>query len=375
MKIAYYNLQNIFHRPIDLVHRFRDDNRARWIAEFERLLQQRERSHTDFERMRILSHFLGFDVSDLSTPFTLRNRMGQLLVSRSLGTHKQRAGQMTDWEGWAKVDSIPIGEQAISNKAKVIQTVNPDIIVLSEVESRASLVDFNRYFLSDVDTDPYREVVFMETNDPFGRGMGFLAKAGINLVSLRTRVNELDASEKPLFDTDVQEYRFEMPSGNYLEMLCTHFVLREKDEESNRERQLLQSRSIAERLMQRKGHTDAEIILMGTLNAPAYSSAIAPLVKGSGLTDITKHPNFRGDVDKGQDAEYYRLGAYKMGVNIKQRDYLMLSDGLFAGVKECGLVRKGMWFNERPQWDMLKDIKSERDAASEHPLLWCQFPL
>lgn len=82
-----------------------------------------------------------------------------------------------------------------------------------------------------------------------------------------------------------------------------------------------------------------------------------------------------GDVDKGRDAEYYRLGAYKMGVNIKQRDYLMLSDGLFDGVEKCGLVRKGMWFKERPQWEMLGSIKSERDAASEHPLLWCQIPI
>ena len=44
MKIAFYNIQNIFHRHIDLVARYRDENRSRWIAEFETLLTQSERT-------------------------------------------------------------------------------------------------------------------------------------------------------------------------------------------------------------------------------------------------------------------------------------------------------------------------------------------
>jgi len=374
MKIAYYNLQNIFHRPIDLVHRFRAENRARWVTEFERLLLQGQRSQKDFDQMRILSHFLGFDDQGFSTHYTLRNAMGQLLVSRGLDKGKPRASHLTDWEGWAKVDSLPIDEQAIGNKAKVIQTMDPDILVVSEVESRASLVEFNRYFLGSEATSPYREVVFMGTNDPFGRGMGFLAKTGIDLVSMRTRANELDASQKPIFDTDLQEYRLRMASGRTFTVLCTHFPDRVAGGDALKERQWVQSKHIAGLLAQ-GGDTDMGTILVGTLNAPAYSSAISPLIKDSGLTDITRHPSFMGNPDKGEDAGYFSLGAYKMGVNTKQRDYLMLSNGLFNGVEKCGLVRKGMWFNERPQWDMLGSIKSERDAASEHPLLWCQIPM
>ncbi|MBA4745938.1 MAG: hypothetical protein H2058_11845 [Muricauda sp.] len=374
MKIAFYNLQNIFHRPIDLVHRFRAENRARWITEFERLLLQGQRSQQDFDRMRILSHFLGFDDQGFSSHYTLRNAMGQLLVSRGLEKDKPRASHLTDWEGWAKVDSLPIDERAIGNKAKVIQAMDPDILVVSEVESRASLVEFNRHFLGSAATAPYREVVFMETNDPFGRGMGLLAKAGIDLVSIRTRANELDASERPIFDTDLQEYRLRTASGRTFTVLCTHFPDRQADGEAFTERQWVQSKHIAEMLAQGEC-TDMGTILMGTLNAPAYGSAISPLIKDSGLTDITRHPSFMGNLDKGKDAGYFSLGAYKMGVNTKQRDYLMLSDGLFNGLEKCGLVRKGMWFKERPQWEMLGSIKSERDAASEHPLLWCQIPI
>lgn len=374
MKVAFYNLQNIFHRPIDLVHRFRAENRARWITEFERLLLQGERSQKDFARMRVLSHFLGFDDQGFSTRYTLRNAMGQLLISRRLDKGKPRASHLTDWEGWAKVDSLPIDERAIGNKAKVIQTMDPDILVVSEVESRASLVEFNRYFLSSAATAPYREVVFMGTNDPFGRGMGLLAKEGIDLVSMRTRVNELDASERPIFDTDLQEYRLRTASGRTFTVLCTYFPDFEAGGEALKERQWEQSKHIAGLLAQGE-HTDMGTILVGTLNAPAYGSAISPLIKDSGLTDIARHPSFMGNPDKGKDAGYFSLGAYKMGVNTKQRDYLMLSDDLFNGLEKCGLVRKGMWFHERPQWEMLGSIKSERDAASEHPLLWCQIPI
>ncbi|MEQ5789749.1 hypothetical protein J4E06_01720 [Muricauda sp. NFXS6] len=375
MKIAFYNLQNIFYRPIDLVQRFRAENRARWVAEFERLLLLRERSQKDFDRMRVLSRFLGFDPAGTPSHFTVKNVMGQLLLSRGLDLDGHKASHLTDWEGWAMVDSMPINEKAIANKAEVIQTVDPDILVVTEVESRASLVEFNRHFLACTDSAPYREVVFMETNDPLGRGIGFLAKAGVQLVSLGTRINELDADENPTFDTDLQEYRLGMGSGKFLNVLCTQFVSGASDGETFKKRQWLQSKRIAELLAQRKKHADRRTILTGTLDAPAFSSAIAPLIKDSGLTDITRHTSFRGDLDKGPDAEYHSLGAYRMGVNIKQRDYLMLSKDLFDMVETCGLVRKGMWYNERPQWDMLESVKSERDAASGHPLLWCQIPM
>ena len=374
MKIAFYNIQNIFHRHIDLVARYRDENRSRWIAEFETLLTQSERTQKQYDRMRILSHFLEFDSDGQIPYFTIRNTMGQLRIRKGLDGEMFKASHLTDWEGWAKVDSLPIDERAIGNKAKVIQAVDPDILVVSEVESRASLVEFNRYFLSAADIAPYQEVVFMGTNDPFGRGMGFLAKTGIDLVSMRTRANELDASERPIFDTDLQEYRLRMASGRTFTLLCTHFLDCAGSGEAFKERQWVQSKHIAGLLAQ-GGYTDRGTILVGTLNAPSYSSAISPLIKDSGLTDITRHPSFTGNLDKGKDAAYFSLGAYKMGVNTKQRDYLMLSDGLFNGVEKCGLVRKGMWFKERPQWDMFGNIKSERDAASEHPLLWCQIPI
>lgn len=373
MKIAFFNIQNIFHRHIDLVGRYSTENKARWTEEFETLLIQSGRTQKDYERMRILSHFLGFNQERQIPYFTIKNTMGQLQVRKGLDREMPKASRLTHWEGWAKVDSIPIEEVAILNKAKVITGVDPDILVLLEVEDRASLVEFNRYFLSPKDGPSYKEIVFLGTNDAYGRGIGILAKEGFNLESIKTHVNDLHDMDKPIFDVDLQEYRFRNRSGLSLDILCTHFANNNNGSEIFGNRQKIQSEYISKLFAERQMDISSHSVLLGTLNAPCYSSAIAPIIKGTYLKDITKHPNFRGDLDKGKDADYFRLGAYKMGINIKQRDYLMLSDSLFNTIKDCGLVRKGMWYKRQPQWNIFGSIKNEKHAASEHPLLWAEI--
>lgn len=375
MKLAFFNIQNIFCRHLHLVKQYKSENQARWTAEFETLLVQPERSQKDYDRMCLLSHFLGFDENRQTPYFTIKNTMGQLRLRKGWGREMPKASHLTHWEGWAKVDSLPIDEVAIGNKAKVITEVDPDILVLLEVEDRASMVEFNRHFLSPKEGSPYKEIVFLETNDPYGRGMGILAKKGFHLESIRTHANKLDGMGNPIFDVDLQEYRFKTKSGLDVDILCTHFTNTNDNLEMCKERQKRQSEYISHLLVKKRTEAYTHSILLGTLNAPSYTSSIAPLIKDTNLRDITKHPHFMCDRDKGKDADYFRLGAYKMGVNIRQRDYLMLSKNLFEAVEGCGLVRKGMWYKKQPQWNTLGSIKNESQAASDHPLLWCYLKI
>ena len=371
MKLAFFNIQNIFHRHIDLVGRYSAENKAQWTEEFETLLIKPERAQKDYDRMRILSHFLGFDKEEQTPYFTIKNTIGQLQLRKGLDREMPKASHLTHWEGWAKVDSIPIEEVAILNKAKVITEIAPDILILLEVEDRASLVEFNRHFLSYKDDPSYKEIVFLGTNDVYGRGIGILAKEGYDLQSIRTHVNDLDDKGKHIFDMDLQEYRFKTRSGLSLDIHCTHFTNNDSEIFSNRQK--IQSEYISKLFAERQMDISSHSVFLGTLNAPCYSSAIAPIIKNIYLKDITKHPDFMGDLDRGKDADYFRLGAYKMGVNIKQSDYLMLSDGLFNTVENCGLIRKGMWHKQQPRWKIFGSVKNEKHAASEHPLLWCQL--
>jgi hypothetical protein len=89
--------------------------------------------------------------------------------------------------------------------------------------------------------------------------------------------------------------------------------------------------------------------MAGTLNAPSYSysDSISPIMD-TGVLDIVKHNSFDVIPDSGNDATYYRMGAYRMGVNIKQKDFLMVSPTLFDKIKLCGMNRKAMWSLKKP---------------------------
>ena len=81
------------------------------------------------------------------------------------------------------------------------------------------------------------------------------------------------------------------------------------------------------------------------------------------------------DIDKGNDGTYFRLGAFRMGVNIKQKDYMLFSPALFNKMKDSGLNRKAMWPEKHPQWSIYKSVSNRNVAASEHPLVWGKIDL
>ncbi len=81
------------------------------------------------------------------------------------------------------------------------------------------------------------------------------------------------------------------------------------------------------------------------------------------------------DIDKGDDANYFRLGAYRMGVNIKQNYYMLFSPALFNRMTDSGLNRKAMWPKKRPQWSIYKSVTNKNMVASEHPLAWGKIDL
>jgi hypothetical protein len=88
------------------------------------------------------------------------------------------------------------------------------------------------------------------------------------------------------------------------------------------------------------------VIVAGTLNAVPYCFSLAPLLQKTDLKDVSKHPDFNVAGEKEKDAGYLHMGAYRMGLNIKQMDYILLSPEMFCRVKNSGLNRKAMWPDE-----------------------------
>ena len=112
------------------------------------------------------------------------------------------------------------------------------------------------------------------------------------------------------------------------------------------------------------------IIVTGTLNAVSYCDTLSPLFRDTKMKDVTRHQSFKADFDNGRDATYYRLGAYRKGINIQQKDYLMLSPNLFSKVTDSGLNRKAVWPVKKPKWAVYPTILIKKQGASGHPAVW-----
>jgi len=372
MKIATFNIQNIFHRDTHLVKPFTEDYSNAWAEEFKSLRLKDRPSEKDYSRMRDLSVLLGFHKASYEPYLSMRRKSGQLYIQKGKSSKEYKANSITNWNGWVKLNTIPISEIAIQNKAKVINDVNPDILVLQEVEDRASLLEFIREYLSNEKELKFEQIIFLETNDNYGRGMGLLIKKGYKIKSMKTHVNDFNKNGDILFDFDFQEYEIETLSGKIMQLLATHLIEGAVDDQTTTNKRKIQSQKI-QNIYKNLQKTNNLIAVVGTLNVPCYSSSISPLIKNTDLKDITKHTSFSIDFDKDKEYNSLQIKMDKMGINIKQRDYLMLSSRFFKTVKNCGLNKKGVWQKENFQRGMYKSILKETDAASEHPLLWTEF--
>ncbi len=62
-----------------------------------------------------------------------------------------------------------------------------------------------------------------------------------------------------------------------------------------------------------------------------------------------------------------------MGVNIRQKDYMLLSPEMFKRVRKSGLNRKAIWPDKPGKWTIYNSILNKEQAASEHPVIWADL--
>jgi endonuclease/exonuclease/phosphatase family metal-dependent hydrolase len=363
MKLASFNIQNLFHRNRGLLQKDHGKNITEWIEEFDSLLRKKWKDANDNNRIKDLSYLLGFErVADL--PHAILKRQAGELCFRGHGfQNSSKASFLTDWEGWVKVGNRPLHHKAIQNKANVIAETDPDILILQEVEDRASLVEFNETLLPLLKISPFEQVMVFETNDDRGMGMGILLKNGYKLNGFKNHLHDLDGNGLTIFDVDCQEYEVLTPKGENVYILSAQFS-------PEAEQRKMQARKVAEIYKQLQDEGKGSVILCGTLNHVAYSECLSPIIQQTDLKDITKNKHFKAETDLGSDRNYFSLGAYRMGVNIKQQDYLLLAPHLFEKIEQAGMDRKATWPDRKPNWKLYPSISSKQHAASEHPLLW-----
>lgn len=373
MKIASLNIENIFHRDSNLVKRTLSDSFNAWMEELEQLMCKDSRGENDFNRMRELAFLLGFHKSALEPYVVMRRKAGNIYMRKRNAAIEYKATELSNWNGWVKLNSSPINEAAVRNKARLIYEVGPDILILQEVEDRQSLVEFNEHYLPE--EVRFSEILVIPGNDLENRELGIMTRNGCRVVSIESYANTIGSRGGKLFDKDLQKYEIRTPKGDTLCILSVHLKEQGKEKTISDDRRKEQIAKVAEVYKELREKGCEKIVVAGTFNTVSYCDSLSPLLRDTDLQEIRKHKSFNVDLDAGKDAGYHSLGAYRMGVNLNQKDYFLLSPGLLKEMNRGGLNRKAVWPGKKDQWRVYKTVHSQGQQASFHPLLWCTLNL
>jgi hypothetical protein len=203
MKIATFNIQNLFHRDKSLVSIQAGEAVFNCLDEMENLMNKHTKTASDLDTIKDLTFLLGFEkISNI--PYAIMRRRMETMFFRAIHSSEETKNNcLTDFNGWVTLETIPADPIATQNKARVIAEVNADVLLLQEVENSNSLLDFNNQFLPKFNGVPYRELLVLQGNDGRGQEIGMLTKNGFQIQEVRTYSNELDDSGNLVFDKNL----------------------------------------------------------------------------------------------------------------------------------------------------------------------------
>ncbi len=210
--------------------------------------------------------------------------------------------------------------------------------------------------------------MLIDGNDDRGIDVGILLKATMPIEHIRTHVFDTDTAGV-VFSRDCCEYRVRMPDGQPLAVLVNHFKSKGYSEPGDRlgtKRRTRQATRVAEIYTECIDAGIERIAVVGDLNDTPDAAALAPLVAGTDLRDISTHPAFDGGP---------RTGTFQGGKD--KIDYVLLSPALFARATGGGAFRKGVWHGPRVKdpWEMYPTLTAEVHAASDHAAIWADVEI
>ena len=250
----------------------------------------------------------------------------------------------------------------------MIREVNGDILCVVEVENRISATRFNESAIPKVGGIKYDHVMLIDGNDDRGIDVGIMTRQSFIIQSIVSHVDDVD-TEGQIFSRDCPEYKIITPSNNTLLVLVNHFKSKgfglQNENDAKRKRQAQRVRDIYD---QRIKDGFENIVIAGDLNDTPKRDPLKPLLgDNSDLVDIMSHPKFVGDG---------REGTHGNGTKDGKLDYILMSPSVVPRVQACGIERRGVWGGKKGKlFPHFPEIKTPKDAASDHAALWVELNL
>lgn len=362
IRIATFNMENLFTRPSAMVGSGLDSQRAIDDHALANTISAKLIYNED-DKLKLLDLDGRYHFSAPNPPtnalVTLNKVRGQLFHRSNDGTVSVVANGRTDWTGWFDLRREDLSWQAVMNTGRVIEAVNPDILVCVEVENRPTLQRFNEQVLAATLGEIFPYVMVIDGNDARGIDVGLLSRYPI--VSIRSHVDD-KFQGKRVFSRDCPEYVLLLPSGKNLVICPNHFKSkRGGDNNEAQARRLAQGKRATEIGRLAEAQISPLVLLAGDLNDTPDSPAITPLL-ADGWSDIQSHPSYPID----------RPGTYGTGTAHNKIDYLIMSSALKKKLVGVGIERRGTYHPKL--WPSFDGVTATTEA-SDHHCIWADFAL
>jgi len=383
MKIAAFNVENLFDRP----KAFNESDTTvtqstiKAVAELNSIFEEDEYEDAQKARIVELVEQLELNRFDEGPLALIRKIRGSLFHRPKGGGIEVVAEGKADWIGWAELKTAPVDEIAVHNTGRVIRDVDADILAVVEAENRVLLKTFGHYVVDRVNDElpqgqrkePYTSVMLIDGNDDRGIDVGLMTKEDFDIEDMRSHVHDLDDAGEPIYSRDCPEYAVTTPTGESVWVLPNHFKSKfggnDADSIAKREAQATRTAEIYQRLRD-TGHDS--VVVLGDFNDTPDSAPLQPLLKDTDLRDVSKHQNFDvGEFNVPQGNNNRGIGTFGLGNDNQKIDYILLSPVLSDRVTSAGLFRKGAWPGSRPKrWEVYEQLTEEVHAASDHHAIW-----
>jgi endonuclease/exonuclease/phosphatase family metal-dependent hydrolase len=289
MKLASYNVENLFLRPVAM----NQDTVAAGTpilaahAKVNELLNKPTYTAATQKAILALLDELGLKKADASKWALLRQNHGKLLKRKKDGTIELVALGRDQWVGWVDLQVEMVDEIAIENTARVITDIAPDVIGVVEAESRPALLRFSDDVLPMVGGEPFEHVMLIDGNDDRGIDVGLMTKGKYPIVRMTSHVDDEDAQGE-IFSRDCPEYTLRTEKGNTVTVLLNHFKSRIGNPAQSGGKRLRQATKVKEIYESLIARGEKYVAVMGDLNDDPAAPALDPLITQTTLKDIRR---------------------------------------------------------------------------------------
>ncbi len=382
MKLASYNMENLFLRPVAFAPGDPANTKA-MLEAYQRVSELLgHETYSDGDKAAIIDGLtvLGLGGGDESAVAWLRQNRARL-VQRSRTrpvTMKVVAEGRSSWIGWLELKTDSVDEKATRHTAQVVSDLNADVIAAIEVEGRRALAEFSKDLLSGRNGGGYGHVMAIPGNDSRGINVGVMSREDYPITHIRSHVDDTDAKGL-IFGRDCAEYTFATPAGTPLLLLVCHFKSKGYGSDTGVKRRREADR-VAAIYTERSAQGFSYIAVAGDFNDTPDSQPLASLVTGTDLREVSDYPDF----DTGALPGYAgpRLVGTSGNGTPEKIDYILLSPALYDRLTGGGIFRKGVWTSARngkwepyPDLQHLTEAEGQAQAASDHAAIWADLAL